>query len=168
MKERTRQVDLLLVGALWIVANLLLLPYLWLIHCWRHRQQPQDGVAEAPHKNITTVEPQCRYQESLRPVQATRVHTPISPAVWLRGENMGGYFSESRITVQAAAAAVALRCGCGHGILCEVRRAGEHLGVLVFVDDEPTSETYSERVKSCPGCGEQLGFPMLFTKHQPA
>jgi hypothetical protein len=160
-------VDLLFVGALWIVANLLLLPYLWLIHCWRHRQRPQDGVAEAPHKNVTTVEPQCRYQEGLRTVQATRMHTPLSPAVWLRGENMGTYFSESRITVQVDETAT-LRCECGHGILCEVRRAGTHLGFLVFVDDEPTSETYSERVESCPGCGEQLSFPMLFPKNRTA
>jgi hypothetical protein len=160
-------VDLLLVGALWIVANLLLLPYLWLIHCWRHRQRPQDGVAEAPHKNVTTVEPQCRYQEVMHSSGLYWAQTPVSPAVWLRRENMGGYSSESRITAQVEEAA-ALRCGCGHGIHCEVRRAGEHLGFLVFVDDEPTSETCGERIESCPGCGEQLGFPMLFPKNRTA
>ena len=80
---------------------------------------------------------------------------------------LGGYFSESGITVQVEEAA-ALRCGCGHGILCEVKRAGEHLGFLAFFDDEPMSETWGERVESCPDCREQLGFPMLFPKNRTA
>ena len=50
----------------------------------------------------------------------------------------------------------ALRCVCGHALLCEVRSAGEGIGVLVCFDDEPTSETQGQRVKSCPGCDEPL------------
>ncbi len=55
-----------------------------------------------------------------------------------------------------------LRCVCDRRILCQVQPEGEHIGFLVFVDDEPTSETYGQRIKSCPGCGEQLGLPMLY------
>jgi hypothetical protein len=58
--------------------------------------------------------------------------------------------------------ATALRCVCGHSILCEVQPEGEHIGFLVFFDGEPTSETYGQRVKSCPHCGEQLGLPLLY------
>jgi hypothetical protein len=65
---------------------------------------------------------------------------------------------------QQEEAAVALRCGCGHSILCEQMRHGERLGFLAFFDNEPTSETRGERVKSCPGCGEQLGFLMPFLR----
>jgi hypothetical protein len=55
-----------------------------------------------------------------------------------------------------------LRCVCGHAILCEVQSAGERIGYLTFVDDEPTSETRGRRIKECPNCGEQLGLPMLY------
>jgi hypothetical protein len=51
---------------------------------------------------------------------------------------------------------------CGHSISCEVQPEGERIGFLAFFDDEPTSETYGERVKSCPRCGEQLGLPLLY------
>jgi hypothetical protein len=57
---------------------------------------------------------------------------------------------------------VLLRCACGYSILCEVRPEGERVGYLAFFDGEPASETYGERVKSCPGCGQQLGLPMLY------
>jgi len=87
--------------------------------------------------------------------------------VRLRDENLGGYFSETGITVQMEEVTT-LRCGCGHEILCEVRRAGEHLGFLAFFDAESRSETYGERVEHCPGCGEQLELPMLFAKNRPA
>jgi hypothetical protein len=63
--------------------------------------------------------------------------------------------------------ATALRCVCGYSILCEVRSAGERLGLLVFQDNEPASETYGQRVESCPGCGEQLGLPLFFRKNRP-
>ena len=56
----------------------------------------------------------------------------------------------------------AVGCVCGHGIICEVRNGGEHIGFLAFFDGEPTSETYGQRVKSCPRCGEQLGLPVLY------
>jgi hypothetical protein len=50
-----------------------------------------------------------------------------------------------------------LLCVCAHRILCEVSREGERLGTLVFFDGDEASETYQERVESCPRCGEQLG-----------
>jgi hypothetical protein len=60
--------------------------------------------------------------------------------------------------------AAALRCACGYGILCELRREGERLAFLAFFDNEPTSETYTEQVENCPGCGKQLGGWMLTLK----
>ncbi len=59
-----------------------------------------------------------------------------------------------------------LQCPCGYALLCEVRSLAERLGVVVFFDDEPTSEAYSERVESCPGCGEQLEFLTLLLRNQ--
>jgi hypothetical protein len=61
--------------------------------------------------------------------------------------------------------AVTLRCPCGHAILCEVRRLVERVGIVAFFDDESTSETYGERVRSCPGCGEQLEFHTLLLRN---
>jgi hypothetical protein len=58
-----------------------------------------------------------------------------------------------------------LQCTCGYAILCELRRLGEGLGTPVFFDDEPTSATHGQRVKSCPGCGEQLEFLKLWLKY---
>jgi hypothetical protein len=58
-----------------------------------------------------------------------------------------------------------LQCPCAHDLLCEVRRLGERLGALAFFDNEPTSETYGERVENCPGCGEHLEFLMLLLKN---
>jgi DNA-directed RNA polymerase subunit RPC12/RpoP len=60
-----------------------------------------------------------------------------------------------------------LQCRCGHAILCKVRRLGECLGSLVFFDGEKASETYQERVVSCPGCGERLGLVVFFVQNQP-
>ena len=56
----------------------------------------------------------------------------------------------------------ALRCVCGHTILCEVQPGGERIGFLVFLDGEPTSKTCGQRVKNCPRCGEKLGLPVLY------
>jgi hypothetical protein len=50
----------------------------------------------------------------------------------------------------------ALRCVCGHALLCEVRSAGEGIGILVCFDDEPTSETCGQQVRNCPSCDEPL------------
>ena len=61
--------------------------------------------------------------------------------------------------------AITLQCPCGYAILCEVRSLMERLGAAVFFDDEPTSETYGEQVKSCPGCGEQLAFLTLLLRN---
>lgn len=61
----------------------------------------------------------------------------------------------------------ALRCVCGHDIMCEVWSEGEYIGFLVFFDDEPASETYGQRVKGCPGCSEYLELRMLVLKHRP-
>ena len=62
---------------------------------------------------------------------------------------------------------VALRCVCGYRISCQARSKGEHIGFLTFFDNEPTSETYGQRVENCPGCGEQLGLPLFFRKNRP-
>ena len=61
--------------------------------------------------------------------------------------------------------ALTLWCPCGYAILCEVRRLVERMGNVTFVDDESTSETYGERVRSCPGCGEQLEFLTLLLRN---
>jgi hypothetical protein len=53
--------------------------------------------------------------------------------------------------------AVTLHCRCGHGILCEVQPEGERIGFLAFFDDEPTSETYAQRIKSCPVVANSSG-----------
>jgi hypothetical protein len=58
-----------------------------------------------------------------------------------------------------------LQCACGYAILCEVRRLGERVGTLAFFDHDPTSETYGERVKSCPGCDVHLELPRLLLKN---
>ena len=50
-----------------------------------------------------------------------------------------------------------LYCECGYRIWSEVWHIGRSsLGTLVYFDDDETSETYTERVIRCPGCGEQL------------
>jgi hypothetical protein len=56
------------------------------------------------------------------------------------------------------------QCVCGHSIIFEVRSEGDYIGFLAFFDGEPGSESYGERVKRCPGCAEQLGFPLFFRK----
>ena len=61
---------------------------------------------------------------------------------------------------------VALRCSCGRDILCGVRCLGDRLGTPVFFDNGPTSETYDERIESCPRCGEHLVFLMLLLKNR--
>ena len=58
-----------------------------------------------------------------------------------------------------------LRCVCSYRILCEVRPWGERIGFLAFFDDEPASGTYTQRVESCPNCGEQLGLPLFFKRN---
>jgi hypothetical protein len=58
----------------------------------------------------------------------------------------------------------ALQCPCGYAILCDVRCFRERLGTLAFLDNEQTSQTYGKRVRSCPGCGEQLEVVRLFSK----
>jgi hypothetical protein len=58
-----------------------------------------------------------------------------------------------------------LRCVCDRRILCKVQPEGEHIGFLVFLDGEPTSGTYGQRVKSCPGCGKQLELSVLYLEN---
>jgi hypothetical protein len=62
------------------------------------------------------------------------------------------------------AEALTLQCHCGYAVLCEVERWGERVGTLAFSDHDPSSETYSQRVNNCPGCGEHLELPRLFVK----
>jgi hypothetical protein len=55
----------------------------------------------------------------------------------------------------------ALLCACSYQILCEIREEGERLGLPVFFDDGPQSETRGQQVRSCPGCRQRLGLHML-------
>ena len=55
----------------------------------------------------------------------------------------------------------ALRCMCAHAVYLALGNRGERVCTLLFFDDEPASETYGERVRECPSCGEQLGFHTL-------
>ena len=64
-------------------------------------------------------------------------------------------------------AEAALRCVCGHSIYCEVGTEGEYIGFFAFFDDEPTSETYGQRVECCPNCGEQLRLTSFFGQNRP-
>jgi hypothetical protein len=75
--------------------------------------------------------------------------------------NVGRYLEKGKQDTGVGNRAM-LRCVCGHAILCEVQPEGERIGFLAFFDDEPTSETHGRRVKECPTCGEQLGFPVLY------
>ena len=43
-------------------------------------------------------------------------------------------------------------CSCGHEIWCEAF-VEENLVSLVFFDDVESSETYTEQITQCPGCG---------------
>ena len=51
---------------------------------------------------------------------------------------------------------VALRCLCSYSIGVVLLDAGEQLCIITFFDGEPTSQTYDERVRECPSCGERL------------
>jgi hypothetical protein len=57
--------------------------------------------------------------------------------------------------------AARLLCGCGHNIRCALRRQGEQLGFLVFLDDQETSKSYAQQVARCPGCGARLDHHLL-------
>ena len=57
--------------------------------------------------------------------------------------------------------AALLRCVCGHGMSVELREMGERICNVVLFDNEPSSETYSERVRQCPNCGVRLGLHTL-------
>jgi hypothetical protein len=45
-----------------------------------------------------------------------------------------------------------------------LERAGERLGLLAFIDDEPASSSCGERVEQCPGCGKRLAIHNLLPK----
>jgi hypothetical protein len=55
----------------------------------------------------------------------------------------------------------ALLCACGYRILCEVRAEGQRLGFAMYLDDGPESEGRGQRVRLCPGCGDELGLHLL-------
>jgi hypothetical protein len=61
----------------------------------------------------------------------------------------------------------ALLCQCTYQIACEVRAVGERLGLLMFFDDEPASETRGQQVSSCPGCGQELRLHLLRAQTNP-
>lgn len=55
----------------------------------------------------------------------------------------------------------ALRCVCGRGVRVKLEDMGERVCNVVFFDDEPTGDTYGERVRECPGCAVGLGLHTL-------
>lgn len=57
--------------------------------------------------------------------------------------------------------AALLRCVCGHRLSVELREKGERICNAVIFDQEPSSDTFSERVRECPGCGVGLGLHTL-------
>jgi hypothetical protein len=59
---------------------------------------------------------------------------------------------------------LALLCVCGHALSVLLRGEDEYLCTLDFFDDESTSDTYGERVRECPTCGEQLGLHRLMAR----
>jgi hypothetical protein len=44
---------------------------------------------------------------------------------------------------------------CTRALLSGVRRVGE-FGVVVYFDDDDSSDTYAEQDRSCPGCSASL------------
>lgn len=48
-----------------------------------------------------------------------------------------------------------LFCGCGYKLWSEFWWSGSK-HEWVFLDDEPVSDTYADRVNRCPGCGSQV------------
>ena len=48
-----------------------------------------------------------------------------------------------------------LYCRCGHRVWSDLWWNGKQ-DELRFVDDKKTSETYGERLRYCPGCGNIL------------
>jgi hypothetical protein len=45
---------------------------------------------------------------------------------------------------------------CGHCLWAERMPVADRFGVWAYFDDEEQSDTYSERVGRCPGCGAWL------------
>jgi hypothetical protein len=60
-----------------------------------------------------------------------------------------------------------MRCACGHGIFCGLEPKGVRLGLLAYLDEEPSSSTYGERIEHCPSCGKRLAIHNLLTKKSP-
>ena len=65
-------------------------------------------------------------------------------------------------------AALLLRCVCGHDISVELREKGERICNAVLFDNEPSSETYSTRIRECPGCGIGVGLHTLIPNNPPS
>ncbi len=62
---------------------------------------------------------------------------------------------------------VARRCVCSHAITVLLLDAGEQLCTIAFFDGESTSDSYDERVRECPACGERLGLHRLLPRSSP-
>ena len=54
-------------------------------------------------------------------------------------------------------------CSCAHKIWCEVWYEEDFVR-LIFFDDVETSETYTEQITQCPGCGGCSFVAALLTK----
>jgi hypothetical protein len=55
---------------------------------------------------------------------------------------------------------------CGHGLWAEEVPVADRFGVLACFDDDENSDTYSERVGRCPGCGAWVNAKELLVTHE--
>jgi len=69
--------------------------------------------------------------------------------------------SERAETEEMLEGSVAMRCLCSYAISVALLDAGDQLCTITFYDGNPTSDTYEERVRECPSCGEQIGLHRL-------
>ena len=61
----------------------------------------------------------------------------------------------------------ALYCECRHGIWTDLWWT-ERGPVLIFMDNQTSSEAYGKQVAACPGCGRELKLEALSSENYPA
>lgn len=61
----------------------------------------------------------------------------------------------------------ALYCGCRYGIWSDLWWT-EQGQVVVFMDNESSSDSYGKQVFDCPGCGRELKLETLRSENYPA
>ena len=55
---------------------------------------------------------------------------------------------------------------CGHDLWAEEVPVADRFGVWACFDDEERSDTYTEQVGGCPGCGARLNAHALSATHE--